>query len=41
MYKVVKEHDGDIQVHSELGKGTEFTIKLPVPKMQRRAIEEG
>lgn len=41
VYKVVKEHDGDIQVHSELGKGTEFTIKLPVPKMQRRAIEEG
>ena len=29
-YKVVKEHGGDIQVHSELGKGTRFTLILPV-----------
>ena len=30
--KVVDLHDGDIKVDSELGKGTTFTIKLPVIK---------
>lgn len=30
--KVVDLHDGDIKVDSDLGKGTTFTIKLPVIK---------
>lgn len=30
--KVVDLHDGDIRVESEYGKGTTFTIKLPVMK---------
>ena len=30
--KVVDLHDGEIKVDSELGKGTTFTIKLPVIK---------
>jgi PAS domain S-box-containing protein len=29
-YSIVKAHGGDIQVESELGKGTTFTIKVPV-----------
>jgi signal transduction histidine kinase/ligand-binding sensor domain-containing protein/DNA-binding response OmpR family regulator len=29
---LVKMHKGDIQVNSEIGKGTEFTINIPVAK---------
>ncbi len=39
VYKVIKEHKGDIFVTSEAGKGTQFTIKLPVPHSQRKALE--
>ena len=38
VYKVIKEHRGDIFVSSEQGRGTVFTIKLPVPGNQRRAL---
>ncbi len=38
VYKVIKEHRGDIFVSSQEGKGTVFTIKLPVPQSQRKAI---
>ena len=40
VYKVIKEHRGDILVSSEPGKGTAFTIKLPVPSTERKALEE-
>ncbi|WP_444403851.1 sensor histidine kinase, partial [Prevotella sp.] len=30
--KIVMLHHGDISIESELGKGTKFTIKLPVIK---------
>ncbi len=29
-YTIIQKHDGDIAVHSEVGKGTTFTIVLPV-----------
>lgn len=34
VYDMVKGHDGDISVESELGKGTTFTVKLPIRLQQ-------
>ena len=31
---VITAHGGSIEVKSELGRGTEFTIRLPIPKVQ-------
>lgn len=38
-YKVVKEHGGDIRVQSEQGKGTCFTISLPILRKAQKLIE--
>ncbi|MGE5329708.1 MAG: sensor histidine kinase [Deltaproteobacteria bacterium] len=32
VYNIIEKHKGSISVNSELGKGTEFTIKLPIKK---------
>ena len=32
---VMKKYDGEILVESEIGKGTTFTIKLPVGKQEK------
>ena len=29
-YKLIQEHEGEIKVESEVGKGTEVTISLPM-----------
>lgn len=39
VFKVVKEHHGDISVSSRLGEGTTFTISLPVPTSERLVLE--
>ena len=41
VYKIMKEHNGDIHVKSEEGKGTEFILEFPVPVSERRALEGG
>ncbi|TET08285.1 sensor histidine kinase [Candidatus Aerophobetes bacterium] len=32
VYNIIKKHDGTIDVESEMGKGTTFTIRLPIWK---------
>lgn len=34
-YNIIKEHNGAIDVESTLGKGTKFTIKIPVQQRLR------
>jgi signal transduction histidine kinase len=29
-YRIIKDHGGNIAVESEVGKGTRFTVSLPV-----------
>ncbi len=29
-YRIVKDHNGDINIESEMGKGTKFTVSLPI-----------
>lgn len=38
VYKVIKEHIGDISVISKEGHGTTFTITLPVPQTEKHLI---
>jgi signal transduction histidine kinase len=40
VFKIVKEHFGDIAVASREGEGTTFTITLPVPQMDTMLIED-
>ncbi len=38
VYKVIKEHRGEISVISHEGKGTTFTITLPVPQTRQHLL---
>lgn len=40
VYKIVKEFSGEIQVLSEYGKGTTFTITIPLPQTDMKLIGE-
>lgn len=39
-YRVIKDHNGDIKVSSEVGKGTKFTITLPINHVEGKKQEE-
>jgi len=40
VYKIVKEFSGDIQVESELGKGTIFTLIFPIPQKDKKLLSQ-
>lgn len=39
VYKIIKEHGGEIFLESKEGKGTTFSIKIPVPQKEKKLIE--
>jgi len=39
VFKIVREHKGEITVQSRIGEGTTFTVALPVPKEQRTLLD--
>jgi len=39
VYKIVREHNGEITVDSEPGKGAEFKIILPVPQRDTKLLD--
>ncbi len=39
VYKIIKEHGGDIIIESVEGEGTTFTINLPVPQSDKRLLD--
>jgi PAS domain S-box-containing protein len=38
VYKIIKEHRGEIAVSSREGEGTTFTLSFPVPQREKRLI---
>jgi two-component system, sporulation sensor kinase E len=38
VYKIVKEHNGDIYVDSKEGKGTTFILSFPIPQKEKRLL---
>jgi PAS domain S-box-containing protein len=38
VYKIIREHQGEVSVKSKPGEGACFTISLPIPQKERRLI---
>ena len=38
VFKIIKEHQGEINVESREGEGSVFTVTLPMPQLDRRLI---
>jgi signal transduction histidine kinase len=38
VYKIIREHHGEITVDSVIKKGTEFKISLPIPQKETRLL---
>ncbi len=38
VYKIMKEHGGEVSVSSRVGEGTTFTLTFPVPQRERRLL---
>jgi len=41
VYKIIKEHRGDISVKSKKNKGTTFTFRFPIPQKDQRLLAGG
>ena len=39
VYKVIREHNGEVSVHSRENQGTTFTISLPIPDSEKRLLD--
>jgi len=39
VYKIIKEFSGDIQVQSEIGKGTTFKMSFPIPQQNKKLLK--
>ncbi len=39
VYKIVKEHQAEIAVDSEPGKGTTMKLQFPIPQPERQLID--
>lgn len=40
-YKIIKSHNGDIKAESEIGKGTKFTVTIPINWQEKGVPSEG
>ncbi|MEW6549866.1 MAG: ATP-binding protein [Spirochaetota bacterium] len=39
-FKIIKEHSGDISLESKEGRGSTFTIHLPVPQKEKKSLPQ-
>ncbi len=41
LFKIMKQHEGDVTVRSTLGVGSEFILQIPVPSTERFKLTDG